>query len=532
MLVHASLRRNTRYTSAPKAHRIHSLVNIAGLGAYQFVAVLLLCGFAFVDAAQTQVAATLVEGLEHAWDLSKSQAVALLSSHFVGQGLSMAISGYFCDLYGRRKPLILAAAGMAITAAMSSFAFHYPAMLALQFLSGTSCGLGTAAALALLSEVSTKPWRPVFFAAYNLAIAVGDLYALGGTLIWMPDAAHTTEELRSMCWWVAGPAAMLFLLAFSCLSESAHWCAVDGNVAGASAVLHRMACMNASQKVLSLLGEGSESVKPRSLGNIEPILLLPPAPATVRVLVSPQRIFDHLLRSRAGLQKLAIFAALSACGAMITSGTSCIWPQVLSVVGGADGLTDPVEELMSMRAAGMPAALVNVMMLSQTVLGHRHCLVAMSTTSALSILGVIYAEQWSRTVFMLCGMVAVVAAGVLSTTCLVFLSESFPTQVRASAIGISLSIGRAFIVVPPLVLTICGRATLLHVICLALAMSAALVLLLSETKGLDLEDFMQDTDNHKALIEDDSLEELVAKQQERVLADMRQAALREPQKPM
>mmetsp|Transcript_69187 Transcript_69187/g.129129 ORF Transcript_69187/g.129129 Transcript_69187/m.129129 type:complete len:463 (+) Transcript_69187:486-1874(+) len=439
--------------------------------------------------------------------LSAWRVGMLLSWQYLGQAIGTVAAGLLADLYGRRRVLLWTPVGLVMMALACALTSEHTAMSITRCLSGFVSGWGLTASFALLAEVSPKMWRPAFFALYNMSFAVGELFAFSGALIWVPEAGQV-ELWRNLCWWVALPPLLIAPVVAACLTESAHWLAVDGNVSGASSVLHRMALMNSAPEVLNVLGGSTECPKPRSLGNTHPSMLLPPGPATASSLVTRQKILDHLFWMRRYPIELFIFGLLCGCGSLASFGTSCIWKQILTQLGGQNLYAGHVEELMAIRAAGVPAALVNLMMLSYPTLGYQQNLAGMSIAYVLAFIGMLYFGHWSAALMTACGMISVVASGVLSTTTMTFLCESFPTQVRASSIGLALSLGKVISLVPPVVLAICGGTTLLHVVCCMVMISLAFVMFLPETKGENLEDYVQDFMNE--CLDDDSLEAFVA----------------------
>jgi len=506
MLIHASLRKHGGTAARPNGVRIHTLIDQCGLGAFQLCSVLILCGLAFCLGAQASVAATLLEVLTQRRALSPWHVGQLLYWQYLGQAIGTVVSGVLSDLYGRRKVLIWTPVGLVLVALAGTLTSEYTIMATTRCLCGFVSGWGLTASMALLVEVSPMPWRPAFFAAYNMSFAVGELFAYSGALIWVPEVGQV-ENWRKLCWWVALPPLMVAPVVVACLTESAHWLAVDGNVSGASAVLYRMALMNSAPDLLMMLG-GTECAKPRTLGNMHPAMLLPPAPATASSLVTRQKILDHLFWLRRSPIKLVIFGMMCGCGGLASFGTSCIWKQILTQLGGSNLYAGHVEETMTIRAAGVPAVLVNLMMLSYPALGYQQNLAGMSIAYVLSFLGMIYAGQWSTSLMIACGMVSVVASGVLSTTTMTFLCESFPTQVRASSTGLALSLGKLMSMVPPVVLALCGGTALLHVVCVMVILAQALAMLVPETKGENLEDYVQDFMSE--CLDDNSLEAFVA----------------------
>ncbi|CAK0832155.1 unnamed protein product, partial [Prorocentrum cordatum] len=459
------------------------------MGWYQVLMVSLLACYPLCEAAVMLTINTQSRALQKEWSLSGFQTGSLASISFAGLALGTYASGFLADLRGRRSALLTSFLLMALVGGLTPLATGYGSMLMFQLCMGVAAGMGVPASQAMLTEISPAEWRPSVFVFCNSFSIVGEAYACLGMIRWMPDL-EDPAHWRALNIWVAIPPALSLLAALGLMQESAHWLAVKGRVAEARLVLMHMAQMNGRPEAVASLGPAEEADDAGTDG----ALAQPAGRGT-----SLGRLLA-LVCSGGGLTKLLLFSVLCVAGNMVTFGMGYFWPTLLRVAAGAgegQAFGSPAAELLVLRLLGLPANLVTLSAVAMENLGHRGIICVCGPLGALSLLAVTI--NTSSPTIICSNIVTTIAGSTSYSVTLMFLNESFPTQIRSTAVGFAIMLGRAGAMAAPLLVERLGGTAFACVAASAFLATSAVVLPLRETKGQELGDFADAAESAPAM---------------------------------
>jgi MFS family permease len=236
---------------SPSAELLDDLVERAGCGWYQVLALLPLMGIFIAEGAELLVTSCVAAGLQQEWGLTAAQKGGLSSLAFLGLAVGTLVSGLVADSLGRRIALLASYAGMAVLGAASAKAVGFTSMAACRLLNGAACGVGLPASFVLLSELFPKRHRSTSFAVFGAAKGLGEIYVCCAMLHWMPDLRH--GDWRSVTLVSALPAAVFLLGSLLFLRESVHWLSVQGRMVEVRTELLEMARLNGRQSEMESL---------------------------------------------------------------------------------------------------------------------------------------------------------------------------------------------------------------------------------------------------------------------------------------
>ena len=174
-----------------------------------------------------------------------------MSSALIGCLFGALMSGYFSDRYGRKLPLIAAAALFTIAAIGTGSVNHFTPFIIYRLIGGLGIGLASAISPMYIAEISPASMRGRLVSINQLTIVIGILGAqIVNYLIAEKIPAGASDEFilqswnsqhgwRWMFWAGTVPALMFFIFSFF-IPESPRFLAKSGKWKEANATLERI----------------------------------------------------------------------------------------------------------------------------------------------------------------------------------------------------------------------------------------------------------------------------------------------------
>jgi len=214
-----------------------------------------------------------------------------MSSALVGCLFGAIISGYLTDRFGRKIPLIIAAALFTISAIGTGAVDLFTPFIVYRIIGGLGIGLASAISPMYIAEISPAPMRGRLVSINQLTIVIGILAAqIINYLIAekVPESATDIEIVQSwngqmgwrwMFWAETAPALAFFVLAFF-IPESPRFLAKSGKSEAAFSILKRIGGRDYAiqeQKEIAETLHGSDSKidwKALKSKKVRPVLVL------------------------------------------------------------------------------------------------------------------------------------------------------------------------------------------------------------------------------------------------------------------
>jgi len=174
-----------------------------------------------------------------------------MSSALIGCLFGAMISGYLTDRFGRKIPLIIAAALFTISAIGTGAVNQFTPFIVYRLIGGLGIGLASAISPMYIAEISPAPMRGRLVSINQLTIVIGILAAqIINYLIAekVPESFSHTEIVQSwngqmgwrwMFWAETAPALAFFVLAFF-IPESPRFLAKSGKSEAALSILKKV----------------------------------------------------------------------------------------------------------------------------------------------------------------------------------------------------------------------------------------------------------------------------------------------------
>jgi putative MFS transporter len=192
-----------------------------GFGRAQIKVLLLGGGVWASDGCELAMVCTLIGVTKKEFGLGSYEAGTLATFAFVGLFIGCLVGGCMGDYFGRRIPIMMSYAGVAVFGGCTALAGNYLSLVLMRLLCGVSMGLGMASSQVLLSEITPYKWRMVMSALRHSIFVTGYMYAC--LLFWWFD--YTLEKLPWRHCFVLGviPPVISLLLSIPFLTESPVW---------------------------------------------------------------------------------------------------------------------------------------------------------------------------------------------------------------------------------------------------------------------------------------------------------------------
>jgi MFS transporter, putative metabolite:H+ symporter len=440
--------------------RVHRRIVVAiGLGLFFEVFEVFLSG-AIATALKTQ------------YHLGGPTLQWFLASSFLGMFVGAAAFGRIADRIGRKRAFLLNLVWFSVCSLLAAVAPNPTLLVAARFLAGVGIGAEYPVADSYLSDVLPKAHRGRLAAwAYTcsfLAVPVLGFASLGltGRTVMGVDGWRVLLLLGA-----AG--ALLVIVMRRGLPESPRWLAAQGLLPEAHAALTTLA---------------GGTPHPFTVGSLGDRVVTPPADTVVRLRQRPYRC---------RLAMLAVFHLFQPFGYY---GFGTLAGLVL-VARGFDVTSSLLFTALSF--FGYPlGSLLSIPLLARF---ERKYLIAASA-AAMACCGIAFATVGSTALIVAFGVLTTTAANVFSNIYHVYQAEIFPSEVRATAVGLTYSLSRLssaalpFVLIP--VLDHYGSTAMFAVVVVALlAAVAALIPFGPRTTGRSLEDINPGSSEHPTLAE-------------------------------
>ncbi|MFF2199959.1 MFS transporter [Streptomyces sp. NPDC058145] len=407
----------------------------------------------FFDTFENNLSGTIAKVLQSDFAFGATSLKLVLASVFVGQFIGSLTLGRIADRFGRRRAFLINLAIYSVFSLLGAFSPNATWLIVTRFLAGVGIGAEQALSDCYLADVLPARKRGRFIAwAYTLAFC--GVPAVGFAALWLVPL--TPLGVAGWRWlFVLGAlgSAVVWGLRRR-LIESPRWLASAGRTAEAERLVARMEAEAA--------GRG--------------LVLEKPAAAEPEPAAGHSRLRDVL---RPGMRRrtlvLWLFCVLSVVGYY---GFGTLAPQIVAAKG--YGIVAGLG-FTALSFLGYPVGSALVLPVVDRL--ERRTLVALSA-GAMVVAGMGFAYAGSAALIVTCGFAYTLFSNVFSSVSHVYLSEQYPTAIRATASGAAYSLSKLSAAALPFVLLPVleghGAGALFSVIAAAMAVLAVTVLTLGE----------------------------------------------------
>ncbi|HWU08526.1 MAG TPA: MFS transporter [Streptomyces sp.] len=415
------------------------------------------------DTFENSLSGTIAKVLQDDFAFGATSLKLVLASVFIGQFIGSLVLGRVADRLGRRRAFLINLAIYSGFSLLGAFSPNAEWLIATRFLAGIGIGAEQALSDCYLADVLPAAKRGRFIAwAYTIAFC--GVPAVGFAALWLvPLTPLGVDGWRWLFVIGALGSAVVWVLRRR-LIESPRWLAANGRTEEADLLVSRMEAQIPAGRAAEVL--------PAEHGT-------PVAGQTGQTGL--RDIFTRGLRRRTVM--LWIFCSLSVVGYY---GFGTLAPQILAAKG-----YDIVAGLgfTALSFLGYPVGSALSLPIIDRI--ERKTLVALSA-AAMVVAGMGFAFTGSAFLIVAFGFGYTLCSNVFSSVSHVYLSEQYPTAIRATASGMAYSLSKLsaaalpFVLLP--VLDSYGPGALFGVIAASMAALAVTVLTLGErTTGVSVD---------------------------------------------
>lgn len=392
------------------------------------------------------------------------------SSLYLGCIIGTLFTGYFTDSYGRKIPLIIAAAIFMVSSIFMGWASSHTMLIFWRIIAGIGVGAASMLSPLYIAEVSPAKIRGRMVSINQLTIVIGILLAYFSNYM----LADVENNWRWMFTSGAVPAVLFFICVFF-VPESPRWLLTKGYTARAKAVLKKISRKSDVDEELTLMDAVIQSTVKGKLMD----------------LVKPGVSFLVML----GIA-IAVFQQISGANAVF------FYAPIIFERAGMD-VEDQLFQQIMIGAINLIFTVVAMRLVDQW--GRRKMMLSGSLLMALwlLIIGLCFALDFYKGYTLTVLILAFIAtyATTLAPVTWVLISEIFPSKIR----GVAISVATAMLWVacfglaygfPVLIDLLDASKTFFFFSGICFVYFLVLLRYIPETKGKTLEEFEQEIVRH------------------------------------
>lgn len=469
---------------------VNEVLNDVGLGPYHFVQLLLIGGVMISDGAEILVSSSLLTALKSIWDLTPMVRGLMMSTIFVGVFIGGLIGGQIGDVYGRRKAILISYCGIVCFGLATAAAQGPISMLILRFFFGAAFGCGMGPGVAMQVETAPTNWRSHIINLGGLWFTIGEVYTSVLLIMFMPDL---TDNDGTHWRWVTllsmVPGFLLFPFTYFLLQESPHFLVAQGRREEAVHALHYIATMNHQVDKLEGLdgtdpdqrlhiptgGEAAAALEDTEEGEqgasaslLESAGSSKDTRRTSTSSTQSARSIDLALQEERAVKKVTMKESLGLLfspdyrsivigGAYLCFlanflfyGFTYALPQIFAKIGKD---LEPAVQVLIISICDLPGVLLAFFLLYAKTIGHRDGLAILAGCAAVLSLTLISIDHGEEGLYI--GLPSAYLVKYVSsaffTLSYVYLSEVFPSKIRASGLSLCIAFGRVGSILSPII---------------------------------------------------------------------------------
>jgi putative MFS transporter len=381
----------------------------------RFVAPLLLGLIMLFDSWDSVAIAYVMPSLTKQWHLLPVAAGSLISAGYAGQFFGALLLGSLAERFGRMPIFLISVAWMGVFAIACALAPDYTTLFVLRLVQGVAIGGALPVSITYINELAPSATRGRYFATFQFITMAGYAAASFSSAFVIPHFGWR--------WLFALGAAPLLLLpaVMLLLPESPRWLARSGRVARAGAALRKLG------------GVGFDTAG-----------LPADVPAAERAPRLPMAILFNAEFRRRTIVVMLLWFFTSFASFGLTTWVPSIYVTVFHIPVARALRYSATASLLFLLVAPTIATIIDIV-------GRRPIAITgtMIATLALLTLGITRPNDVMILVpLVIAGQLSIYAGSIIAWP---YTAETYPTQVRAVALGLNSSIARAASTLTPIV---------------------------------------------------------------------------------
>jgi len=374
--------------------------------------------------AEALVLSFLMPVLQSEWNLTPIQQSMLGSSTFVGFFIGCLLSGQLADRFGRRCPLLYSVLFHFLFGLASGFAQNYNTLAMVRLLYGIAVGILSTISATYICEISPAEIRGKVLVFTGMFFTLGEMITCVVAFVFLND--FSSGNWRALVIWTAFPGMITYILMLIYLKESPRYLLIFQNFDDAFKMINRMIRKNNKSKRISLTQEEKDLLKRWALkqahlhkGN---------------VLANPMELFQA---ERCKITPLIwiIWYVLSCT----YDGIVFVLPTILRDLNIGKSSHSEFFTIFFSVLAEFPSSIISYFIIEHHSFGRKYSLIY---TMALSCVSCFMAFGIGNDSFILAATSARFWLNMAWNIIYPFTTEVYPTNVRATGLGIASAFSR------------------------------------------------------------------------------------------
>jgi AAHS family 4-hydroxybenzoate transporter-like MFS transporter len=348
------------------------------------------------------------------WGIDRAAFGPAMAAALVGLSIGAGIGGRLGDAFGRKSVLMVSAAIFSLATAAAGFAGDVTQMTAIRFIGGLGFGAASPVTITLVAEWLPRRAQPIAISLMSVGVPLGGMV---GSLLLIPLIALL--GWRGCFIAFGGLTALLALIVYALLPESAAWLIARGQIARGLALLRR--------HVDSALGEADIKREADAV-----------APADARGK-GAGAIFVHPLRRLTVGSWLLFFSGQFIAYSLIS------WSTTFLTLAGFT-MAEALQGNFAFNVCAVIATLGAGLLIGW--FGSRRVLLfatLLSLVSLIALTGALLGAPGPATFWLV--MIAIAGVGLFDSMAIAtgyaVMTMGYPEKVRSTGLGITLMIGRS-----------------------------------------------------------------------------------------
>ncbi|KAG8376302.1 hypothetical protein BUALT_Bualt09G0049200 [Buddleja alternifolia] len=439
------------------------------------------------EAMEMMILSFVGSAVQSEWGLSPSQKSLISTVVFAGMLVGAYFWGVISDAYGRKKGILGVATITAVAGLLSAFSPNYISLIILRCITGIGLGgmnIFTAWFLEFVPTANRGAWMTVFASFWT----IGTIFEAALAWIVMPNFGWR--------WLVAlssGP-SFIVLLFYGLSPESPRFLSTKGRIDEASSILEKVASVNGTPLPIGTLVSDRKDFEDNEFTSSENAHLLDKtynckaSSSSLLVHFSPKLIRTNLLIWFLYFGNTFSYYGIILLTSELSSGESKCTEITLHL--GKNQNASLYIDVFITSLAEVPGLIIAALIVDR--LGRKLSMVIMFVLASILLLPLLIHQNEIWTTALLFGARTFVSATFVVAAC-IYAPEVYPTNIRATGVGIASAIGKIGGMICPLVavgLVNGCKQTYAVILFQIMILLSALSILLSpfETNGRDLAD--------------------------------------------
>ncbi|KAM3133742.1 hypothetical protein pb186bvf_014151 [Paramecium bursaria] len=415
-----------------------------GFSWYQIYVFVIVGLIGMCDAGETQAISIVFPILETEWNISGFEESLLGSLVYTGYFVGSLLSGPIADKIGRRKPLVVSSLLMFAVAFVGAFMPNFALYTIFRVILVACIGFIIPVAFSMLTENTPMKLRGIILVTIGIFYTAGELVVCALVYIFMPTLK--SGNWRAVLVWASVPAGIVCVISSFLLRESPRFYLIQDKAFNAKKVVENIFEINGKKPqiyditVYEQMAQELKKQEELEQGGVQE-----------KSKSDIQQSYNQLLKLLKGQFKLITIIVWYQwfVNTFVFAGITFLLPLTLKRLNKEDDTNQNDLGVITLSVLGeLPVIFLAIILVNIKGVGRKNSLAfAYLVTGILGVMIVVFQNGDYLFTLMIAGSKMFI--NLSFTISYQFVSEVYPTYMRASGLGFASSIGRIGSIIMP-----------------------------------------------------------------------------------